>query len=347
MNKAIWDRTARTKPSITGRKALTSSRTPWVKIDYLQDGEAGPMVILSAVRGVDLMYWVANNREFLEKSLVKQGAVLFRGFDVVEVEQFEQFTEVISAELLEYRERSSPRHPVRGNIYTSTDYPANLSIFFHCENSYQRVWPMKLFFFCVEPAEQGGETPIADTRKIFKRLSPNVVSRFTEKRCMYVRNFDNMFGLSWRSVFQTDERSVVEEYCRLSDIEFEWKGNDRLKTCSVRSAVNVHPTSKEEVWFNHVAFFHVSTLTPAIREGLLASMEEQDLPANTYYGDGTPIEPFVLEELREAYLQEAVSFSWEKGDILLLDNMLMAHSRRPYVGQRKVVVAMSEPFTSQ
>lgn len=36
-------------------------------------------------------------------------------------------------------------------------------------------------------------------------------------------------------------------------------------------------------------------------------------------------------------------FSWGKGDILLLDNMSIAHGREPYAGERKIVVAMSEP----
>jgi hypothetical protein len=40
-----------------------------------------------------------------------------------------------------------------------------------------------------------------------------------------------------------------------------------------------------------------------------------------------------------------VAFPWQKGDILLLDNMLVAHGRAPYAGPRKVVVAMAEPVS--
>jgi hypothetical protein len=117
-----------------------------------------------------------------------------------------------------------------------------------------------------------------------------------------------------------------------------------LRTYAVRRVTSAHPRNGELVWFNHVAFFHVSTLEQNIREGLLATMSEKDLPANTYYGDGSLIESSVLNEIREAYRKETISFTWEKGDILLLDNMLMAHSRAPYRGQRKILVAMSEPF---
>ena len=75
---------------------------------------------------------------------------------------------------------------------------------------------------------------------------------------------------------------------------------------------------------------------------MLAEFTEDDLPTNTYYGDGTPIEPSVLDELREIYRQETVAFPWEKGDVLMLDNMLAAHGRAPFVGTRKVLVGMTD-----
>jgi len=71
---------------------------------------------------------------------------------------------------------------------------------------------------------------------------------------------------------------------------------------------------------------------------------EDELPTNTYYGDGEPIESDVLEELRAAYHAETVSFPWQRGDVMLLDNMLVAHGRAPYSGPRKILVGMSEPI---
>ena len=76
-------------------------------------------------------------------------------------------------------------------------------------------------------------------------------------------------------------------------------------------------------------------------------MAEEDVPANTYYGDGSPIEPEVLDEIRDAYGSATVSSAWRRGDILLLDNMLTAHSRTPYVGERKILVGMSEPHSDE
>ncbi len=71
---------------------------------------------------------------------------------------------------------------------------------------------------------------------------------------------------------------------------------------------------------------------------------KRDLPRNAYYGDGTPIETSILDQIRQAYQGVAVQFPWQQRDVLMLDNMLVAHGRAPYKGARKILVAMAEPY---
>ena len=86
----------------------------------------------------------------------------------------EEIIRALCGEALEYRERSSPRHSVAGRVYTSTDYPPAYPIFLHNENSYQKTWPLKIFFLCETPSETGGETPIADCRRVLARIDQGV-----------------------------------------------------------------------------------------------------------------------------------------------------------------------------
>ena len=79
-----------------------------------------------------------------------------------------------------------------------------------------------------------------------------------------------------------------------------------------------------------------------MRESLTALFREEDLPRNVYYGDGTPIEESVMQEIGVAYDRATVAFPWQQGDILMVDNMLVAHGRKPFSGARKIVVAMGE-----
>ena len=259
--------------------------------------------------------------------------------------EFEQFIQGISGELLDYPYRSTPRSQVMGNIYTSTEYPADQFIPLHNEMAYSSSWPMKIWFFCITVAEQGGETPIADSRKVFQHIDTKIKEQFIQKKIMYVRNYGKGLDLQWENVFQTSQKLEVETYCRKAGIEFEWKDGNHLRTRQVCQAVATHPKTGETVWFNQAHLFHVSNLKPEVREFLLSIFKESDLPRNTYYGDGSPIETSILDEIREIYQQEAVTFTWRKGDILMLDNMLTAHGRMPFLGSRKIVVGMAEPHT--
>lgn len=327
------------------RQSVSLSPASLVKTGSLPgDSAAFPLVFTPAVEDVSLASWAEKNREQVERELLRHGALLFRGFRVDGVNGFEQFARAVSSELLHYRERSSPRSEVTTGIYTSTDYPANQSIQFHNEQSYTHSWPMKLYFFCVTPAEMQGATPIADGRKVLAQLNPKLRQQFIDKRVMYVRNYGNGMGLDWQTAFQTSSKPAVEDYCRRNSISFEWKDNGRLRTRQIFDTIVRHPKTNEELWFEHAAFFHVSSLPTDVRDSLLAEFAPEDLPMNTYYGDGSAIEDSVLQEIRDAYQRTATRFDWRAGDILLIDNMLTSHAREPFSGPRKIVVAMAELY---
>ena len=327
------------------RKVVTLSQENLVRTGYLNPGSSFPLVIEPAVENVDAIFWASNNRGMIEDELAKHGAILFRGFDLDGVGKFEGFARAVSPGLLDYRERSSPRSEISQGVYTSTDHPPDQSIHFHNEQSYTRSWPMKLWFYCDQPAAQGGATPIADGRKVLELLDPKVREKFMQKRVTYVRNYGDGLGLDWRTAFQTDSRAGVEDYCRKASIAFEWKDDDRLRTRQVFDTIVRHPRTGELTWFEHTAFFHISSLAPAVRDSITSMFDEADLPFNTYYGDGSPIEDSVLEEIREAYRKVGVSFPWQKKDLLLIDNMLTSHAREPYVAPRRILVAMADLYS--
>lgn len=337
------------------RKSVNLSQDGLIKTSYLQAENSLPLVIQPIIDALNLRIWTQNNYSWIENQLLQHGGILFRGFQVDGVNEFEQFIQAVSKDLLKYSYRSTPRSQVSGNIYTSTEYPATHFIALHNEMSYSRTWPMKIAFFCIKKAEQAGETPIADSRKIFERLNPKIKHKFMQQGVMYVRNYGVGLDLSWQNVFNTDNKLEVEKYCYDAGIQIEWKNGDaygklcglRLKTSQICQAAAKHPKTSEIVWFNQAHLFHISNLEPTVREQLWANFEEEDLPRNAYYGDGTAIEVSVLEEIREIYQQETIIFPWQEGDVLLLDNMLSAHGRMPFQGSRKIVVGMAEEYSYQ
>lgn len=327
-----------------GRAAVSVSEETLVTMQSLTPGRMLPMVARPAVAGVDLIVWAKKHRAIIDGNLSQCGAILFRGFELRGLEAFAEFTRATAdGGLLAYTNRSTPRTEVGGNIYTATEYPANQVIPLHNENSYQSSWPLKIYFFCVTAPAQGGATPLANSRRVFARIPPRIREAFAIRGVMYVRNYGDGLDLSWQQVFQTGDRSQVEAFCRREGLEFEWKDGDRLRTRQICQAVASHPNTGELVWFNQAHLFHVSSLAPDIREYLLTEVKEEDLPRHAYYGDGTPIETSSLADIRAAYKKETVTFAWQEGDILLLDNMLTAHGREPFVGPREILVGMAEP----
>jgi alpha-ketoglutarate-dependent taurine dioxygenase len=304
-----------------------------------------PVVLEPTIKDLDLVEWSRANSEYIKELLLQSRALLFRNCGIDSASRFHDFIRATSTgDLLEYKDRSTPRRELGGRVYTSTEYPPDQRIALHNEGTYWTRWPMQIYFFCLQPASSGGETPIADVRNVLRRLPATVVERFRSKRVLYIRNYNDGLGLTWQSVFQTEDKEDVAQYCASHEIEFEWKPGNRLRTRQVRNAIATHPVTGEDLWFNHAAFFHISSLDEEVRSSLLANFGEESMPYNTYYGDGSPIDPFDLDLIRASYRAETIAFPWLTGDVLLLDNMSVAHSRNSYVGSRQILTGMSNPY---
>ncbi len=309
----------------------------------LTGGGLLPMVVTAPEPGLDLMSAFDALAPLVDEHLCRCGGVLLRGFNVGGPEAFRNFAASFGHPLLNYEFGSTPRSNVTKGVYTSTEYPAHQSIPLHNEQAYTLEWPMKIWFYSVLAAQTGGETPIADSREIYRRIPARIRDRLIDKGLMYVRNYGSGLDVSWEQVFNTEDRATVQAYCRAHAIECEWKDDGELRTRQHCQVVARHPQTAEMVWFNQAHLFHVSNLPPDVRESLLEVVDDEwDLPRNVYYGDGTPLEDALLDEVRGVLDACTVSFPWLENDVLMLDNMLAAHARAPYTGQRKVVVAMAQ-----
>jgi alpha-ketoglutarate-dependent taurine dioxygenase len=291
----------------------------------------------------DVRELVRQDRPRLCRALVEHGAVLLRGFDVGGVGGFEEIVGTLSGAPLSYSERSTPRTRVQGGVYTSTDYPPQEEIFAHNENSYQSVWPLVLYFYCVEKPLNGGATPLSSTREVYESIERSVREEFVRRKWMVVRNYSEELGLSWHEAFGTSDRDEVDAYCADHGIEADWLAGDRLRTRAVREPVHRHPVTGAEVWFNHATFFHVTSLPDDVRAGLLEMCGEENLPNNTYFGDGERIPDEVIAHLRDCYRRASRRFDYEREDVLVVDNMLTTHGREPFTGPRRILVSMAEP----
>jgi len=317
---------------------IDSHIKPW----FLSSEGDSPLVLEAQGKTFNPFEWITENKSLLNNYLVKYGGILLRNFNISSISEFNRLVQSFSPDLLDYVYRSTPRTRLGGKIYTATEYPADRTIPLHNENAYSRSWPNKIFFFSVIVASEGGETPIADSRKVYKNIDSQIKNKFEEYGIMYTRNYTKGIDLDWQEVFQTEEKEEVEKYCKENEIEFEWKtGTPELTTRQTCQATLLHPVSREPVWFNQAHLFHISSLDEEARLSLIRELGEENIPRNASYGNGEPIESNVLDHIREIYAQQMIKFKWHRGDIMILDNILMAHGREPYTGERKVAVAMA------
>ncbi|MDQ7727808.1 TauD/TfdA family dioxygenase [Halomonas sp. SpR8] len=299
-----------------------------------------PIMISPTYPGQPLLEAFGDFRADIESLVTRVGGVLLRGFDVPSVDDFQQFAAAFGHPLLSYEFASTPRSAVSSGIYTSTEYPAHQHIPLHNEQAYTREWPMKIWFHCVTASPEGGETPIADSRAIYRRMPAEIRERFAPG-ILYVRNYGD-FDMPWQKVFNTEDRAEVEAFCQRAGIRCEWKPDGDLRTTQLCQSIETHPVTGEQVWFNQGHLFHVSNLQPEVRESLEELLDPEDMPRNVFFADGSPIDDAIFDEIRGVLADETVMFPWQAGDVLMLDNMLVAHARTPFKGPRKVVVAMAE-----
>jgi alpha-ketoglutarate-dependent taurine dioxygenase len=325
----------------TRRKAIRVGEARLVETAPLDPANPLPLVISPLTSDLDPFEWAAHNRDLVREKLRHHGGLLFRGFELGSAADFERFAGSLCPELFgEYGDL--PREGATTKVYGATPYPADQPILYHNESSHLDRWPMKIFFFCIQPPLTGGETPIVDCRRVLELLDPELRRRMTEKGLVYVRNFAPGLDVSWENFYRTADRAEVERKCREACTEFEWVGEQGLRTRQRRAAVGRHPLTGEEVFFNQVQLHHSSSLAREVRQSLLKVFGEEGLPRNVVYGDGTPISDEEMAAVDRAYEASAVLFPWRRGDVLMLDNMMVAHGRKAYTGERKIVVTMGE-----
>jgi alpha-ketoglutarate-dependent taurine dioxygenase len=293
-----------------------------------------------------LLDWYREHEELIDQELAQRGAILFRGFAVDAQEIFENLIRSLPGQMLDYIDGNSPRKKLAAGVYTSTEYPPQYFISMHNELSYSEHWPSRLFFCCVVEPQVGGETPIADSRRILERLDPGTAEMFITRKVKYVRNLHGGrgFGPSWQTTFETSDRAAVEEHCRAMGNELVWTEDGGLSLSHVRPAVAVHPKTGETVWFNQADQFHPSTHPRQVYDSMMKLYKgrEDRLPQNARFGDDSEIPREVLDEVRATIQREIRTFPWRKGDLLMLDNMLVCHGRMPFKGPRQILVSMTD-----
>ncbi len=291
----------------------------------------------------DLVQLIERDRTALAQLLNVHGGVLFRGFTVDSEEAFGVIGRTLIPSLQPYVEGQSPRTKIGDNVYTSTEFPAAYRITLHNELSYKKTAPRHIVFNCHQSAETGGETPILDCRTAYKAIPSDIREKFETHGVRYLKTMhgqEHGLGKSWMAHFETSDRAQVEEYLVANDLEFGWTPEGNLRTAAVRPATIIHPETGEMIWFNQANLWHITNVDERRRQQIIRRCGMDNLPTHATYGDGSPIEDSDINLVRNILWENSIIKPWQEGDVLFLDNLLVAHGRNSFTGSRKTLVVM-------
>jgi alpha-ketoglutarate-dependent taurine dioxygenase len=328
--------------------------------------EAGMPVVWNAAHGGDaardeVCAALAAKRAQIDDILNHYGGLIVRGFDRLRTaEDFEQAILQVTPALRDYVGGTSPRMAVHGKIMTATYVPPSWSIPLHQEMAYTRTPPARITFFCEQPATTGGHSTVGDMRAALAQIDPAIRRKFDRHGLQLRRTLPSPRTLklkpgvqkSWPEVFGVDEPAAVERIVAAKGWRAQWRADDTLQLWQdILPAIKAHPTTGALLWCNQAHFFAPACMLAWAREdGRMAEHDaiaqartaNPDMLDDVFFGNGEPVPDedalHVYRVLRA--LERPIRL--QRGDLLMLDNLILAHGRTPFTGARSILVALAD-----
>ena len=301
--------------------------------------------------------------------ILKCGSIIFQNFPEQSIDELSDTIREISREEIFYKGGLGPRTKLGKSVYTASDVSKLFPIKVHQEMSYQDTFPDNVIFYCAKAARVRGETPIVDMRRVTRDIEPYIYDKFDDLGVKYIATFYDQdrilreftksiipfyIHLTWQDAFGSIDRDVVEQECKNRKLTCKWRANGDLETHTTLPAFRVHPVTGDKVWFNSVQNLHFSKVTLKSDLGnllyyfrKLLYKRHTDLPNQVYFGDGTKIQESELTSVYSAIEAHTYHHEWKIGELMLLDNYLVAHGRNSYRGERKIYASLMNSFSKK
>jgi hypothetical protein len=331
-------------------------------------GSAPPTFVAGTQRSAAALHdWASARAPQLRALLRRSGALLLRGFELTQPGDFASIASSNGGPLGEHYEGPSPRTELAPGVYTASEVSPAVVVPEHAEMSYLQQMPRYLFFWCRAPARHGGGTPVVDARRVLQKLDPERIAPLLpglriRRRHARPSGWHDPFELKrWPLSFGTEERELLQARAQALGFTAHFERDGALTLEHEQPAVRSHPETAESAWLNHLLVFHASSPAALLRSAVLRDRSLRALPmlpvaaayralaARAGYAvasdvrlrDGAPIAESTVEHVRSVVEREASVLAWQRGDLLVVDNHLFLHGRRPFRGAREVIVAWS------
>lgn len=253
------------------------------------------------------------------------GILLFRGFET-NAEIFKEFSNLLSTDFIDYSGGAFNRRIIDGDKTVLSVNDFNSEIKLHGEMYYQKNVPLMLWFFCATPAAKKGETIVCDGRQFFRELSSSTKELFSKKKLKFtVRMSEN----EWHKKYKTEDVKQLEEICKDNNIKLSIYEDKSILTEYITSAIIPSKCANHQVFIN--------SLLPA----------KQLYPDIIKFEDDSDISEEVMSEVNAIAEKITTEISWQRGDILMIDNTRVLHGRRAFSdAKREIYIRLCAPAFS-
>jgi alpha-ketoglutarate-dependent taurine dioxygenase len=254
--------------------------------------------------------------------------LLFRGFEV-DTEKFKQLTELLGANFVSYVGGAYSREMINGDktLLSVTGGKLHFAVPFHGEMYYRKYRPDILWFYCATPALKDGETTACDGIQVYNELTNSTQELFQQKRLKYIRTYG---ADVWPKIYQTEDLNLVEQVCNDNDMQLQIKQDNSITTEYISSAIQESRCGQHQVFINNI----------------LPVIEQEAKGSNSSlvrFEDNSKIPDEIINEIKNVTDKLTYLVSWQKGDILMVDNTRLLHGRRSFSdNQRDIYVRLCD-----
>ncbi|KAJ0425230.1 hypothetical protein BJY00DRAFT_308558 [Aspergillus carlsbadensis] len=284
------------------------------------------------------------------------GALLIRGLPIKTAHDYSAVAHALGFHPHTEVGRPPLRTVLAPNVKTANEGPPELPIWPHNEYGWSTINPAWLTFCALRVPERGGATPITSSLYIANRLAelrPRFLEALRRLGVRYTYRYTaevlvSNTGNSIRGAYgelvtdgddaETFKRKVEDEVRRHSEW-FEWHEDGSLSVTHVVPAIRIHSPTGLAVFFGNITSAlgrsrHHGAMRPPFRG------DDGSYHPPPQFGDGSPMNVDDLDTLLDIAEEGAVNVEWEEGDLVILDNYAVQHSRQPWVGERQVLAAL-------
>lgn len=282
----------------------------------------------------------------LTRKLAEHGTLLFRDLPIYSAGDFSRFGHAFGFKPYEVIGTIVDRILLAPNVVPANDALKKVLIYNHNESPHTPHAPGYIFLYSQRAHAVGRETPSFSSIELFQRVkdeipdfistlaSKGILNRVTYKSSAHFAGSSTLFGSAFgKEIVAGDDaptrkakvEAQIRRYNRGGHATWEWTDNNETLTVSHHlPLIRVHPITKQPVLFTWLPAYYESYLAPGTPESRRKKATQQ------LYGDGSPIPEEYLKKLADITDEIRVLHKWQRGDVLVYDNIAAQHGRQPW-----------------